>query len=516
VLSRRDLTGTILGGLGAVALAGCAASDDDAHTGQGVQELTGTSIRWADTINGTAGLKALNSSNCQAVIVEGYWAAGDGGGGVFVWVTGPAPTSSTPGFDGTIVAPTTQPATTGYWQRLHDGPISVRYFGARGDGATSDTAAINRALTLAQSTASAGRLGAEVYFPPGTYCADNLQITQHNVTLRGAGKSSILAKESTSNALITVGAVSNVTIRDLTIQMKSGVSPNFWGIYSAASTSFLTIDQVYMQGMGYGIGLEPALPSQVHNAVIRDCHLNVITNQGIALFNAIDTFISDSGVYMNGYSAGSVGLQMDSGCDGLYTSNLIVTQGETPIAIQSSNPGIAGNAPPRHGFFSRTAADGGSGGSPATIGAWVIKNGHRMHLEECWAATQQAAASGIVIQGDGSPLSPSTGIECVNCICIGNTANGIWIQGGTQIGIVGGACIGNHGAGIRANNASRIRIVGVRSAPDSDFPLQSFGIALGAGLSSVVVQGCDLVGNTSAAVSNLAVNWIGAGTNLGA
>ena len=41
------------------------------------------------------------------------------------------------------------------------------------------------------------------------------------------------------------------------------------------------------------------------------CALNVITNQGVALFNCVDTFISDSGIFMNGYTAGSAGLQYD-------------------------------------------------------------------------------------------------------------------------------------------------------------------------------------------------------------
>ena len=144
---------------------------------------------WADLVSGTSGLRALNGNNCQAVLVQGYWSSGDGGGGLFAWVIA----STLPGDNGgTIILPNVQPSTTGYWKRVYDGPINVRYFGAKGDGATDDTSAINAALTLAASFGGPNLWGADVFFPPGTYCADNLQINQHNISVRGAGKSTIL------------------------------------------------------------------------------------------------------------------------------------------------------------------------------------------------------------------------------------------------------------------------------------------------------------------------------------
>src|ERR1700720_2079442 len=82
-----------------------------------------------------ADLLAINNSTTQAVIVRNHSAENDGGGGVFCWMIGTATSNN-----GTIVVPTTP--NGGFWKRSFDGPVNVRWFGARGDGATNDTAAI--------------------------------------------------------------------------------------------------------------------------------------------------------------------------------------------------------------------------------------------------------------------------------------------------------------------------------------------------------------------------------------
>src|SRR5881628_2110347 len=121
-----------------------------------------------------------------------------------------------------------------------------------------------------------------------------------------------------------------------------------------------------------------------------------------------------------------------------------------------------------------------------------------MHLDLCWAASQQAGAAGFDIRG------PARNIELVNCIAIGNNEEGVRISNGaSSIGVVGGEVVANsQGApsfnGINVINGSGIRLVGVRVTNDSaDFGAgrQQFAISLGASATDFLIQGCDLRGN---------------------
>jgi Pectate lyase superfamily protein len=94
--------------------------------------------------------------------LDGYSAAGDGGEGIVFWNA--ADTRASNGYDVQAVTG----IATGRWNRLHDpGFYNVRWFGAKGDGVTDDTAAIQAAINV-----FVGRMASvagELLFPAGTY-----------------------------------------------------------------------------------------------------------------------------------------------------------------------------------------------------------------------------------------------------------------------------------------------------------------------------------------------------------
>ena len=118
-----------------------------------------------------AALKALTPSAGDAVNVLGHYAAGDGGGGA--WYYNGASTATANG--GTIVAPN---AGDGRWLRAYSGAVNVRWFGAKGDGTTDDTAAIQAALDLVYSAG-----GGTVFFPLGQYATTAPSVSYTHLTL---------------------------------------------------------------------------------------------------------------------------------------------------------------------------------------------------------------------------------------------------------------------------------------------------------------------------------------------
>lgn len=106
--------------------------------------------------------------------------------------------------------------------------VSVKDYGAVGDGTTDDKSAIQAAINAVQAAG-----GGEVFFPEGTYLItggitggwtgysdrDGLIITANNVTLTGAGPGSILLQDSTNQTLLAIDGslaqIAHTSIRDL-------------------------------------------------------------------------------------------------------------------------------------------------------------------------------------------------------------------------------------------------------------------------------------------------------------
>ena len=112
-----------------------------------------------DTI---AALKALTVTYAT-VMVLGYYVAGDGGGGIFRWDGA----SSAADNGGTIIIPTAAPANGRWIRQVVGGTVNVREFGAKGDGATNDTVAIQAAIdfSVANGMATVAPYGTFIVLP---------------------------------------------------------------------------------------------------------------------------------------------------------------------------------------------------------------------------------------------------------------------------------------------------------------------------------------------------------------
>jgi len=96
-----------------------------------------------NTVNTIAELRQVAPNIDSALLVLGYHEPGDGGGGIFRAVPSSSYSAPMENDDGgMIIAP--NDSSKGRWKRVYDGPVSVKFFGARalGDN-TSDNVAAN-------------------------------------------------------------------------------------------------------------------------------------------------------------------------------------------------------------------------------------------------------------------------------------------------------------------------------------------------------------------------------------
>lgn len=114
-------------------------------------------INHVQTLLNVAALRAINCVPGLLYQTQGYYAVGDAGSGVYV-CNGSDTTS--PDNGGTIIAA----ANANRFYLRYSGQISVRQFGAKGDGSNDDTAPIQNTINWASNNGFAA-----VYAPKGVY-----------------------------------------------------------------------------------------------------------------------------------------------------------------------------------------------------------------------------------------------------------------------------------------------------------------------------------------------------------
>jgi hypothetical protein len=232
--------------------------------------------------------------------------------------------------------------------------VSVKDFGATGDGTTDDTAAILLAIDNAEAAAK------EVYFPAGTYKHTGLSIDADVITLRGAGKglSILQSAAGTTAAAITINTTTNYK-QPFTIK---------------------GLDVLGVTGSGHGLDIGYA-----SLVVLEDCRFNGHGGDGINTFEI--TSIAATGVECrdNAGSGLSCGKKTDGsafiGCDFFSNDAWGVVINNTGLAADRCNGlafvGCAFTGNTSGGIWVRGASTNGV----AFSGCYVENNGTAQNVK---------------------------------------------------------------------------------------------------------------------------------------
>jgi len=160
----------------------------------------------SNTVETIQQLRALSPGSSSEITVEGYYEAGDGGGGVFYWDANSTQADN----QGTIIQPNT--GGSGRWKRDYSAydHINVLWFGARGDDRPFST---NHIRIMAAADYAAKTVG-ECFIPPGIYQINqNIVLTEAHNGLRLSGL--IEYQEVSASQLTSIALDDNLSRDDI-------------------------------------------------------------------------------------------------------------------------------------------------------------------------------------------------------------------------------------------------------------------------------------------------------------
>lgn len=390
-----------------------------------------------------------------------------------------------------------------FTQNLSGGFFNVVSSGAKGDGTTDDTAAINAAigLALAYVTPSTTQRGATVYFPPGIYKITGAltTISANGIQLLGAGRgaTTILVDAATGDTITLGTSTEFCQIRSM--QFFAGVARTAGSFVNVNGANDVIIDDFTMSGHFTGITVQNAAIKVYITRGTIDSAAST-SSVGILVSNgaAGDTYIGDI-VMSNGGTIPLAGIRVQqTGHCRIFGCN--VTKCDTGLLI---DPGTSQDV--TYMFVDDSLFDSGvSNGikiNPANIATARVRS---LKFTDCWGAGSSAGV-GINLTSQGASAVVDD-VEFVATRVLNNSSHGVSHAFGTNIRFIGGSIAGNSTAS--ANAADGVNISagvtdwsyeGVRIGPvGTATNTQRWAINIGAGASTnYKLLNNDLRGNGS-------------------
>ena len=301
--------------------------------------------------------------------------------------------------------------------------VSVKDFGAVGDGVTDDTAAIQAAIDAGKPYSTSTINGRLIYFPPGRYKVSTIDLTAcHGVHLLGAGAYATEIFTSGTNQVIKAIGSSSAPLN------KAGVTEMIIRGGGAANAS------------AHGIDIQWGHTCYLENLVFFGCR------HALNLAHQFQTYLTSINVHGEGTDQNYIGVFMDvtdlTFIDNAVIANGVMVQSTTGYGFRIINGQgskfvncEAGGSPMIHGWYIGDPASGtvkcqwihfanclGDSTSSAT---WLFRQGtaselSQMQLSNCWGSNGDHGfffdgARNMVLTGTQGHGSAKSGVTLNSC-----------------------------------------------------------------------------------------------------
>ena len=362
------------------------------------------------------------------------------------------------------------------WYRVFSGTLDVRWFGAKADGVTDDTASINRAAAL----------GGEIHLPSGSYLiSSSINTTISGTKIIGSGVCNCKIYQSSSSSKVFNNTASKFYVEGVEVDYTVTPAEGAIAFYSSGADS--RIKNIYVDKCYIGIQFDGASDQTADHFTIYN-YVNAGVHFKAASGCYLDSFILNAISASNGINGG---IYLSDQCE-----MPLVTNGDILNGVYSLYTTAATYAPgsrPAYGNFTNVYFDSAAAGS-------YIDKVVDFNFNGCWFS---GGRSGVGYSGCN--LGSTDSVSFVDTRFVNCGAHGANVSANAQRTLFSGCkALGNGqttGTGVShgfyfAPNTNSFQLLGCEAGNYLFIGVQGYGIYVDTGTSNIyTISDCNLVGN---------------------
>lgn len=365
--------------------------------------------------------------------------------------------------------------------------VSVKDFGAVGNGVTDDTAAIQAAINAVGSSG-----GGVVRFPAGTYrLTSAINLSRQSVTIDGGSRFGTVLRQDTADARILniTGNFCNVK----NISFLYGSTPTLGATAIYVTSAYVTLSDFIVRSSRTGVHFDGR--SAVAGKVV---DFEILDYESIGLYasNLNDLFVSRFIINAGNTTRGALGgIRLLDKVEAFICTDGDILLGQYSMTMDATSYTL-GNRP-AYNNFTNVFFD-------SAINATWINKCVETEFVGCWFSGGRSGGGNA-----GALVSQSQSIRFTNCRFFNNGAQGVALQSSaSDVTFIGCKAESNSvttGAGVShgfqvANNTTQFQFIGCTASNGLYTGIQEYGIFIGSGCDQFVVRDCNLVGNAAGAM----------------